>query len=66
MSNPIETQPLVSVVMPAFNSEQYIQAAIDSVRKQTLTDWELIVFDDCSTDSTYEFVCDAAREDTRF
>ena len=65
MSNLIETQPLVSVVMPAFNSEQYIQAAIDSVRKQTLTDWELIVIDDCSTDSTYEIVCDAAREDTR-
>lgn len=30
--------PLVSIVMPAFNSEMYIREAIDSVRRQTLTD----------------------------
>lgn len=38
--------------MPAFNSGPYIDAAIDSVRQQTFTDWELVVIDDCSTDDT--------------
>lgn len=48
--------PKVSVVMPAFNSERYICDAIASVRNQTFDEWELIVVDDCSTDSTYETV----------
>jgi teichuronic acid biosynthesis glycosyltransferase TuaG len=45
-------QPLVSVIMPAFNSEQYIQEAIDSVRSQTYLNWELFIVDDGSTDNT--------------
>lgn len=40
--------PLVSVVLPAFNRLEYLRAAIESVRAQTLTSWELIVADDGS------------------
>ena len=42
----------VSVIMPAYNAERYIEAAIRSVMAQTCPDWELIVIDDCSQDAT--------------
>ena len=42
----------VSVVVPAFNRERFVGLTIDSVRRQTFSDWELVVFDDGSTDDT--------------
>ena len=48
--------PKVSVVVPAYNVETWIAAAINSVIKQSLVDWELIVVDDGSTDRTAEIV----------
>ncbi len=48
--------PLVSVLMPTYNRRDTIERAIDSVINQTLSDWELIVVDDGSTDNTAEFV----------
>lgn len=57
--------PLVSVIMPAYNSERHVAQAIESVRAQTLPDWELLVSDDRSTDSTREIVSEIAREDSR-
>jgi len=47
-------QPIVSVLMTAFNREQFIKEAIESVLASSLTDFELIITDDCSTDRTYE------------
>lgn len=49
-------QPLISVVIPAYNHEKFIGAAIDSVLQQTVSDLELIVIDDGSTDRTGEIV----------
>lgn len=43
---------LVSIIMPAYNSEEFITSSILSVQKQTYDNWELIIIDDCSTDST--------------
>lgn len=57
--------PTTSVVMPAYNAERYIEAAIRSVMAQTVTDWELIVVDDCSRDGTAAIVERLAREDGR-
>ena len=47
-----QKQPLVSVIMPAYNAEEYISEAVQSVMAQTYTNWELLILDDCSTDST--------------
>lgn len=47
---------LVSVIMPSYNTAEYISESIASVQKQTYTDWELIIVDDCSTDNTDEVV----------
>jgi glycosyltransferase involved in cell wall biosynthesis len=44
--------PLVSVLMTAYNREQYIAEAIESVLESTYTKFELIIVDDCSTDAT--------------
>lgn len=43
---------LVSIIMPAYNCENYIAEAINSVREQTYTNWELLIIDDCSSDNT--------------
>lgn len=43
-----------SIIMAAYNAEQYIEEALNSILGQTFKDWELIVVDDCSTDRTAE------------
>ncbi|QED39128.1 glycosyltransferase family 2 protein [Antarcticibacterium arcticum] len=56
--------PLVSVIMPAYNTSNFIAEAIDSVIKQTWAHWELIIIDDVSTDDTVEVVNSfSAKED---
>ena len=55
----------VSVIMPAYNAASYIETAIRSVMRQSFTDWELIVIDDCSQDTTVEIVTGLAAEDHR-
>ena len=42
----------VSIIMPSYNTAKYIDETINSVLKQTYTEWELIIVDDCSTDET--------------
>ena len=55
----------VSIVMPAFNSEQYIEEAMESVLCQTYANWELLVVDDCSSDRTPEIIKYHAARDGR-
>lgn len=56
---------MVSIVMPAYNMERYIEAAVCSVQAQTYENWELLVIDDCSRDATCEIVERLAAEDPR-
>ncbi len=63
--NVCKDKPLVSVVMPAYNAEKFIQATIDSVRQQSYENWQLLVIDDGSKDRTVELVRAMAKEDAR-
>ena len=63
--NEHNTQPLVSVIMPAYNAERFIEEAIDSVLSQTLADWELYVIDDCSKDDSFRIAEEYAARDPR-
>lgn len=53
---PSQTSPFVSVVLPSYNHEAFVTAAVESVLNQTLEDLELIVVDDASTDATADIV----------
>ena len=59
------SDPLVSVIMPCFNSERFIAKSIDSVIAQTVDDWELIIVDDASTDGTTAIAAAYQRRDSR-
>ena len=56
---------MISVIMPAYNSEKYISEAIESVISQSCTNWELIIVDDGSTDQTSEIIDEYAAKDSR-
>lgn len=46
---------LVSIIMPSWNTAQFIAESIQSVINQTYKNWELLIVDDCSTDDTCNF-----------
>ncbi len=58
-------QAAVSVVVPVYNGEQYLQACIDSVLGQTFRDLELVLVDDGSRDASARLCDEAAQKDTR-
>ncbi len=47
---------LVSIIMPSYNTANYIAHSIQSVLNQTYQKWELLIIDDCSTDNTYDVI----------
>ena len=56
---------MLSIIIPIYNSENYIRECIDSILSQTFNDFELILVNDCSTDGTYDILCDYANYDNR-
>jgi glycosyltransferase involved in cell wall biosynthesis len=57
--------PQFSVVLPVYNGEKTLSRAIDSVRSQTDSDWEVVAVDDGSKDSSWEILTEASRDDSR-
>ncbi|MET0676955.1 MAG: glycosyltransferase family 2 protein [Bradyrhizobium sp.] len=57
--------PLVSIITPSWNVAALIGATIASVQAQTMTDWEFLIVDDCSTDQTPAIVESHAAQDPR-
>ncbi|EPP7436952.1 glycosyltransferase family 2 protein, partial [Campylobacter coli] len=60
-----KNKPLVTVIMPAFNRENYISFAIESILNQDYLNFEFIIIDDCSTDATYNIIQEYAKRDQR-
>lgn len=57
--------PKISVIVPVYNTEQYLPRCIDSILAQTFTDFELLLIDDGSTDSSGEICDEYAHKDSR-
>jgi glycosyltransferase involved in cell wall biosynthesis len=60
-----KNSPLISVILPVYNAGRYVGQAIESILGQTLGDFELIVIDDGSTDSSSDVIKRYAAEDHR-
>lgn len=56
---------LVSVIMPVYNSEFYVTQAVESILNQTYTNFEFIIVDDASTDSTFHIFKNLQKKDKR-
>ena len=51
-----EKLPLVSVIIPMYNAARFIPQTLESLLYQTMTDFEVVMIDDCSTDNSVEVV----------
>lgn len=59
------TNPLISIITPAYNAARFIGETIESVLKQTYTNWEMVIVDDRSTDKTVQIVEEYQKKDQR-
>ena len=57
--------PLISVIVPVYNTEKYLPRCIDSILAQTFTDFELLLIDDGSTDKSGTICDEYAKKDKR-
>lgn len=55
----------ISIISPCFNAEKYLEQTYSAVISQTYNNWEWIIFDDCSTDRSWEILSDLASKDSR-
>ncbi|MBZ6526839.1 glycosyltransferase family 2 protein [Aerococcaceae bacterium DSM 111021] len=62
---PTFEEDLVSIITPLYNAERFISETIESVIKQTYTNWEMILVNDCSQDTSVEIVKNFAKTDKR-
>lgn len=62
----MENRPLVSVIIPCYNKERYVERTLASLCAQTYADFEVKIVDDCSTDRTWEIVQGFVAKDSRF
>ncbi|MEZ4915501.1 MAG: glycosyltransferase family 2 protein [Chitinophagales bacterium] len=58
--------PLISIITPVHNSENYIEECINSVKEQTYTNFEMIIVDDFSNDQSVSIIKKNIKNDNRF
>ena len=63
--NPSPTQPLVSIIVPIYNTARYLPACLDSIIAQTHHNLEIILIDDGSTDHSGQIADNCAKKDSR-
>ncbi len=56
---------MVTIIVPVYNSSEYLSRCVDSILKQTYSDIELLLVDDCSTDNSFEVMQKYAGDDSR-
>lgn len=56
---------LVSIIMPTYNSAEFVSRSIEGIISQTYTNWELLITDDCSCDDTLSVLEEFSRKDER-
>ncbi len=61
----MNTSPTISIIMPIYNSALYLRSCLESIIKQTVTDFELICINDGSTDNSLIILKEYANKDTR-
>lgn len=61
----MDIEPLVSIITPVFNSEKFIPEMVNSIKSQDYSNWELILVDDCSTDSSFLLISEFSKTDSR-
>ena len=61
----MRTNPKISIIIPIYNAEKYLHKCIDSILNQTLTDYEILLIDDGSTDNSGEICDNYAQKDNR-
>lgn len=61
----VDGGPLISVIMPVFNSQEFVATSVKSILAQSWANLELIIIDDCSTDATPEIIRELATGDSR-
>lgn len=59
------TEPLVSIVIPVYNAEKYLNETIKTIQEQTYKNWEAIFVDDCSDDNSLIILNNAKKIDSR-
>ena len=57
---------MVSIVIPIYNSAPYLSSCLESLLKQTISDWEAIMIDDASTDESAQIATSYCEQDPRF
>ena len=58
-------QDLVSIIVPVYNAERFLEDTINTVLNQTYKNWELILVDDCSTDKSVDIINKYSKKDKR-
>ena len=62
----MNNQPIISVIIPCYNVEKYVQECIESLSTQKFQNWECLVINDGSIDKTWEIILEKTSTDSRF